>query len=103
MATIEFDNDDVRRFCCDAAAMRARFGDATALRVSQRLQQIEAMASIQDVAFLPYDQRRVDRGLEITVEGDLVLLLSTDHEGVPTMNQPVITILGIHLTSAAPR
>ena len=103
MATIQFDNDDVRRSCCDAAVMRARFGDATALRVSQRIQQLEAMASIEDVAFLPYDQRLVDRGLEITVERDLVLLLSTDHEGGPAMNQPVITILGIHVTSATPR
>jgi hypothetical protein len=103
MATIHFNNDDVRRSCCDAAVMTTRFGAAVALRISHRLQQLEAIASIEDVAFLPLDHRPVEDGIEVTIVGDLALLIATTHEGAHVMNQTVITILGIHATSATSR
>jgi hypothetical protein len=60
------------------------------------------MSSLDDLAFLPYDHRRVQGGIEIAVASDLVLLISADHEEAPAMNHPIITIVGIHVTSATP-
>ena len=100
MTTIHFESEDVWRSCCDASVMADRYGAANALRISQRLQQLEAMTSMDDLAFLPCDQRPSHAGYELTITAELVLLISTTHKGARVMDQPVITVLGIHTTSA---
>ena len=75
MAAVRFRDGEVRRDCCDLAHMRRRWGADTARLISHRLQQLEAIASIDDLALLPFDSRRVNGGIEVAVGDGVVLLL----------------------------
>lgn len=56
--------------------MRRRWGADRARRLSRRLQQLEAMASLDDLRFMPFDSHdRPDGVVEISVDDDLSLFV----------------------------
>ena len=85
MAILRFRDSEVRRDCCDLAHMRERWGADTARLISHRLQQLEAMTSLDDLAFLPFDSRTVGGVTEVVVGGGVVLLLEVPQ---PTTGEP---------------
>jgi hypothetical protein len=55
--------------CCNAARMERRWGPQRARRLSRRLQQLEAMTSLDDLTFMPFhSQERADGVIEIAVD-----------------------------------
>lgn len=80
MAVVRFAGDDVQRRCCDAAHMRRTLGAAAARVVSRRLQQLQAMRSLGDLDFMPFNSRPLDNGMvEVSVVSDLVLHVQEAH------------------------
>jgi len=105
MAVVCFRSDDIRRACCDLEWMRRRWGPDVARSVSRRLQQLEAIATLADLAFLPSDSGEHDGGVfEVAVTDHLALFIeqgpATSHRGAP-MN--MITITGIRDRAAMAR
>jgi hypothetical protein len=88
MAVVCFGSDDVRRACCDLDWMRRRWGPDAARSVSRRLQQLEAMVTLADLAFLPFDSCEHDGGVfEVAVTDHLALFIeqgpATSQRGAP--------------------
>jgi len=105
MVVVRFRGADARRACCDLAWMRRRWGPDTARSISRRLQQLEAMESLADLAFLPFDCTwRDDGAFEVAVTGQLALVIeqgpATSERGA-TMN--TITIIGMQDRAAMAR
>ena len=105
MAVVRFRSDDIRRACCDLEWMRRRWGSDAARSVSRRMQQLEAIATLADLAFLPFDIREHDGGLfEVAVTDHLSLFIeqgpATSQRGAP-MN--TITITGVRHRAAMAR
>jgi len=97
MAALRFRSEAVRRDCCDLARMRSLWGPDIAYLVSHRLQQLEAMNTIEDLAFLPFESEVVDGVGHVEVAGGLWLVLeqgSTTPPGEGDMATIVIT--GVH-------
>lgn len=96
MVVLQFGSDDIRRACCDPDWMRRRWGDEATHSLCRRLQQLEAMEAVADLAFLPFDSLERDGIFEITVTGQLALFIEqrpvTSQQGT-LMN--TITITGI--------
>ena len=95
MAVVRFDNATVKRACCDESAMPKAWGPTTVRAISRRLQQLEAMTSIEDLGFLPFDaQRRGDGQFEVAVTEQVALVADwradKEREGI-TMDTIVIT------------
>lgn len=56
--------------------MRQQWGEDLARCISRRLQQLEAMASLDDLAFMPFDSaERSDGLIEIALDDDTSLFL----------------------------
>src|SRR4051812_3836518 len=71
MVFLRFRSNEVRLACCDLARLRRRWGPAMARRISHRLQQLEAMTTVADLAFLPFDFYEHGGGvIEVTVAED---------------------------------
>jgi hypothetical protein len=105
MAVVGFRGDDIRRACCDLEWMRRRWGPDAARSVSRRLQQLEAIATLADLAFLPFDSCEHDGGVfEVAVTDRLALFIeqgpATSQRGAP-MN--TITITGVRDRAAMAR
>jgi hypothetical protein len=105
MAVVRFRSDDIRRACCDLEWIRRRWGPGAARSVSRRLQQLEAMTTLADLAFLPFDSCEQDGGVfEVAVTDHLALFIeqgpATSQRGAP-MN--TITITGIRDRAAMAR
>jgi hypothetical protein len=105
MAVVRFRTDDIRRACCDLEWMCRRWGPAAARAVSHRLQQLEAMATLADIAFLPFDSCEHHGGVfEVAVTDHLALFIeqgsATSQRGAP-MN--TITVTGIRDRAAMAR
>ncbi len=88
MVRIRFRSDDLRRACCDLAYMRRLWGPDVARAVSRRLQQLEAMATLADLMFLPFDSCEHDGGVfEVAVTDHLALFIErgpdTSQRGAP--------------------
>ena len=100
-SVIRFRDDEARRSCCDLGYMRRQFGLDTARQISHRLQQLEAINSIDDLAFLPFGSRVVDDHLEVTVNDNLSLLLEIPHttSGRRTSMTTIIIVHSFRLTS----
>lgn len=77
MVVVEFANSEIRRRCCDLDCMRRAYGAVTARKISQRLQQLEAIQSISDLSFLPFDSSRSDGFIHVAVDDSLTMLLET--------------------------
>jgi hypothetical protein len=104
MVVLRFPDEAVRRDCCDPTHMRHRWGDARSRRISHRLQQLDAMTSIADLAFLPLDSHVVGGVVEVEVDDGLTLLLDVpstpDEEGLMTVL--VIRTLRLRSTATSP-
>ena len=97
MVVVRFRSDDVRRACCDLAWMRRCWGPDRARAVSRRLQQLEAMETLADLAFLPFDCSEHDGGVfEVAVTDQLALFVERG-PGISQRGAPMdtITITGI--------
>jgi hypothetical protein len=106
MVVVQFGSDDARRACCDLASMRRRWGPDTARSISRRLQQIEAMETLADLAFLPFEYHERDSGLfEVAVTDQIALVIEHDHATQPgaPMNTTTVTVTGIRDRSARAR
>lgn len=86
------------RACCDAAAMRERWGRDRASRLARRLQQLEAMASLDDLTFMPFDSGRHGDGLiEVAVDEETSLFvraLDTAQDYAPVMHPILVVAIG---------
>lgn len=79
--TLRFSSDAVWRDCCDAPHMRRRWGPERARRVSRRLQQLEAMASLADLEFMPFDVGEGQGGVvEVAVDEGLALSVQPEND-----------------------
>jgi hypothetical protein len=105
MAVVRFCNDEVRRDCSDLAWMRKRWGPIVAHRISRRLQQLEAMTTLTDLSFLPFESFEHAGGVyEVTVSDGLAIFIERGPdtpEGGTLMY--TITINGLHEPAKAAR
>ena len=105
MVVLRFRSDEVRRACCDLARTRRLWGPVVARRVSRRLQQLEAMATLADLHFLPFDSHEHDGGvIEVAVADHLALFIERGpdmSEGEVPMH--TITVTGLRDHSSAAR
>lgn len=98
MAALQFEDDDVWRDCCDPSRMRRRFGPEVSRLISHRLQQLEAMATVDDLDVLPFDSLWVDGGVEVTVCPGVSLLLDPQHTG-EGYDMTTIVVRSIRMTA----
>ena len=103
MVVLQFCDSEVRRDCCDLAHMRSQWGEDRARKISHRLQQLEAMASIDDLSFLPFDSHHVDGAIEVSIDGSLSLLFELPQPTgeVPAMHTIVIRSVRANTNSRA--
>lgn len=97
MVVIRFRSDDLRRACCDLGYMRRLWGPGVARAISRRLQQLEAMSTLADLMFLPFDSCEYLSGVfEVAVTDQLALFIErgpdTSERGAP---MTTITVAGI--------
>lgn len=104
MVVVRFGTPAVRNACCDLTHMRRRWGPDLARRVSQRVQQLEAMVAVEDLAFLPFDSRDHDDGtIEVAVSDHLALYLrraADSSEGTTSVTEIVIVSVRDRQTKA---
>lgn len=85
--------------------MRRRWGTERARLLSQRLQQLYAMTSLDDLGFMPFDSHeRADGVVEIAIDDDTSLFV----EGVDRRQEdgrvhPIVIITAVAARSAALR
>lgn len=95
MMALLFQTDAVRRQCCDLAHMREAWGPEIARRISRRLQQLEAMSTLDDLAFLPFDSHsNADGSIHVMITHDLALAI----EPAPETMEKETTMPGITVT-----
>ncbi len=105
MVALLFRSDAVRQQCCDLAHMWDGWGPELARRVSRRLQQLEAMSTLDDLAFLPFDSHHnADGRIHVMITAELALAIEPAPEttGRETA-MPSITITQVLVTSKAAR
>lgn len=104
MMALLFRTDAIRRHCCDLAHMRATWGPNVARRISRRLQQLEAMSTLDDLAFLPFDSYRNANGcIHVKITPDLALVIEPAPEATERDTMPSITVTQVLVTSKAAR
>lgn len=105
MMALLFHTDAIRRHCCDLAHMRDVWGLEVARRISRRLQQLEAMSALDDLAFLPFDSyHNADGRIHVMITADLALVIEPAPEATEreaTMRS--ITVTHVLVTSKAAR
>lgn len=86
---LRFESEGLRRDCGSSSRARRRWGSDIALRVAMRLQQLEAMASLHDLAFLPFDHTEGPSGrIEVVVDESLVVVVRPG----PVINEEGVTM-----------
>ena len=105
MVALRFRTEAVRRQCCDLSHMQHRWGVEAARCISRRLQQIEAMSTLDDLTFLPFDSNNHADGLiRVMITPELALAIRPTPEateGEATM--PSVTVTHILVTSTTAR
>ncbi|GLZ29373.1 hypothetical protein Lesp02_15630 [Lentzea sp. NBRC 105346] len=105
MVALLFRTDTVRRQCCDLAYMRDVWGPEVARRISRRLQQLEAMSTLDDLAFLPFrSHNNTDGCIHVMITPDLALAIEPAPEATEreaTMRS--ITVTNVLVVSKAAR
>jgi hypothetical protein len=94
---LRFGSDAVWRDCCDQSHMGRRWGVVPARKLSQRLQQLEAMISLEDLKFLPFvSERRPDGVIEIAIDDDTALFVEqvNPQEDGPLHSTLLVTAVG---------
>lgn len=103
MVVLRFRSDEVRLACCDLARLRTQWGPVVARRISHRLQQLEAMTTLADLDFLPFDSHEHGGGvIEVAVADHLSLVIErpdTSEGGAP-MHEIVVAGLRDRSTAA---
>jgi len=98
VVVLRFGSDELWRVCCDPAHMGRRWGTELARCLSRRLQQLEAMATLYDLAFMPFDwHERSDGTIEIAVDDDTALFVALSdrqQEDGPMGSTAMITAVG---------
>lgn len=94
---IRFTDSEVARRFGDLGRLRHEHGVAGARRISQRMQQLEAMTSLDDLAFMPFESRVMPDGTtQVDVSSELSVVIEADeqdHRGKSMMGQ--LTVLGL--------
>ena len=76
MVVLCFETEAVWRACCDKAVARQRWSKDLARCISCRLQQLEAMASLDDLAFMPFHSvEHADGVIEVALDDDMSLFV----------------------------
>jgi hypothetical protein len=95
MVALLFRTDAVRRQCCDLAYMRDRWGPDVARRISRRLQQLEAMSTLDDLTFLPFSSHNNGGGrIHVMITPDLALAI----EPAPEATEREATMRSVTVT-----
>jgi len=104
MIALRFDSDEVRRDCCDLARMRRRWGEVVARQISHRLQQLDAMTSLNDLGFLPFRSTVSGRSIELAVTDHVSLEIEAIHsvEGEEE-RMTTLVIRGLHARAMTAR
>lgn len=105
MMALLFRTDGVRRQCCDVAHMRKLWGSEVARCVSRRLQQLEAMSTLDDLAFLPCNSyHNTDGRIHVMITPELALTIEPVPEATEReTSMPGITVIQVLVTSKAAR
>ncbi|WP_346056490.1 hypothetical protein [Amycolatopsis dongchuanensis] len=104
MMALLFRTDAIRRHCCDLDHMRATWGPDVARCISRRLQQLEAMSTMDDLDFLPFDSYRIaDDCIHVMITPDLALVIEPAPEATKRDTMPSITVTQVLVTSKAAR
>ena len=104
MMALLFRTDAIRRQCCDLTHMRGAWGSETARRISRRLQQLEAMSTLDDLAFLPFaSYYNSDGRVHVMITSDLALVIEPAPEATERDTMPSITVTQVLVTSKAAR
>jgi hypothetical protein len=87
--------------------MDRRWGRGVSRRISRRLQQLEAMADLSDLGFMPFASfEREDGVIEVAIDDDVVLLVEPSHtrqrEDGP-MNPTTIVVTAVRIRATAGR
>ncbi len=105
MLLLRFDTRSLWRDCCDAPHMRRKWGEPRALRISRRLQQLEAMTSLADLQFMPFDSVDADDGsIDIAIDHDTALTIRIDdttHNEEHAVNIVTVLAVNAHRTVAS--
>lgn len=76
MLEVRFADESVWRDCCDGGHMFRRWGGEVSRVISRRLQQLEAMTTLDDLDFVPFDSEQHDDGVVlVAVAADVVLVI----------------------------
>lgn len=76
MLVLRFETDATWRSCCNSNVMEERWSPALARCISRRLQQLEAMTSLDDLAFMPFNSfDHPDGRIEIALDDDTSLFV----------------------------
>jgi hypothetical protein len=74
---LRFKTEELRDHCCDMDRMTKAWGAESAACVARRLQQLAAMTSLDDMAFLPCESSRdADGRLRVGVDAKQTIVLS---------------------------
>lgn len=105
MVVLLFQSEDVRRACCDLAWMRRLWGPGVARRISRRLQQLEAMTTLADLAFLPFDFHKHENGvIEVAVDDQLAVFIKQGSDALKgETGMRMLTITGLRARSRMAR
>jgi hypothetical protein len=105
MVVLRFRSEEVRRHLCDLMHMRRLWGPAVARRISHRLQQLEAMTTLADLSFLPFDPYEHDEVvIEVAVTDHLSIFMERGadmSEGEALVH--TITVTGLRGSSTSAR
>lgn len=104
MVELSFDSEDLWRVCCDHAHMGSRWGPERARCLDRRLQQLEAMTTLDDLAFMPFDwHERADGTIEVAIDDDTALFVKRpdrQQEDGPLRSTAMITAVGARTVGA---
>lgn len=101
--SLRFASDAVWRACCDPVEMQSRWGRERSRLISRRLQQLQAMASVGDLQFLPCASREHhDGSIEIALDDHVSLILQRgSRPEEDAMPQTTVTVIGLSAPSIA--
>jgi len=101
---LRFCSTEIRRRCCDLGHMCRLWGPERARKVSRRLQQLETMATIDDLSFLPVDCDELDDGsIVVGVDDDLVLVIQPEPNDREAEAMQTINVIGVRAQSTVQR
>jgi hypothetical protein len=89
---VRFETEAVRRSCCDTADVQPW----AAIRrcISRRFQQLEAMVSLEDLAFMPFDSvRHADGSVELELDDETSLFVREESPAKEDSAVPAVVVM----------